>query len=111
MLEHFKKLTKNNKFLILLSLVALLLISGLFFWEVEIQDSPDNTFPEENIMFQEKTMEDILKDLSPDNPESLSEEKRKELEESSVQLSPDNPEIITPNKKKEVEKLLEDLNP
>ena len=88
--------------------VALATILGILIFSLQKREK----IPKEGKEVQkEKTIEEILRDLTPENVEPLSEKEQKELEETLQKLTPSNAEPMSPEKVKETEELLEKLTP
>jgi septal ring-binding cell division protein DamX len=60
---------------------------------------------------KEETIEEVLERLTPAEPESLTEEDKREQEELLKQLTPTQPKPMTEEEQKELEEVLKQLTP
>jgi len=98
----------NKNIIIGISIAVILLFSIIIGWALF---QKGKSLPEEEIIEKEKTTEQLLQELTPTEPEPLTEEEQKEMEELLKQLTPAKPKPMTEKEQKELEELLKQLTP
>ncbi len=83
----------------------ILFFAGIIAWALLQKQKP---FIPEKIIKEEKTPEQILRELTPAQPKLLTPEEQKKLTELLKQLTPAQPKPMT---EKELEQLLKQLTP
>ena len=101
-----KKLKRN--FLIFIFLISFL-IFGLVFW-LDYSKKPSEK-KEISLPQKEKSIEELLEELTPKEPAPKTEKEKAEEEKLLKELTPKNPKPMTEKEKEELEELLKQLTP
>jgi mono/diheme cytochrome c family protein len=100
----------SKKFLIATLAISLGFLAIFGMYLLTLQKKPKAPQKEAEVK-KEKTVEEILRDLTPKEAKPLTEEEKKEIEETLKSLTPKSAKPMTPEEARKIEEILKNLTP